>query len=515
LRAIDADGDVAINMSINEYSGSMYITSSDAAKAVTSSVSIMPGEDVALQSLSNGGDTLVRIATTGSEGRITLRSTGSKGLSRVEIGEDGIYFFDETRSDTTMILHANGSISGKGKLSMGKEHGSLADWANVLGYANEAAGDSAVVSGGFDNSADGRASAVGGGSGNKALGIYSVIKGGTDNMANATASSVGGGVSDTASGYLSTVAGGGVNVASAEGSTVSGGIYNTATDNYATVGGGNSNSATGYSSTVPGGEGVAANGRFSLASGRRARAYHTGCFVWADSTNDNFTSSGPNQFLVRASGGVGINTDSPSVVLHIDGGNDVSVGSGGYIMAGETTGRNVTLDDNEIMARDNGGAGVLHINSGSGNVDICVGGGMVGVGTTSPSEKLTVSGNICYTGTIGACSDVRYKRDVGEIRSALETVMQLRGVTYNWKQDEYPDHEFDDQTHLGFIAQEVKELLPSLVMTDNSGYMSVDYSRLTPLLVEAMKDLKSENDELRSELNEIKALLKQPVDNQQ
>jgi hypothetical protein len=100
------------------------------------------------------------------------------------------------------------------------------------------------------------------------------------------------------------------------------------------------------------------------------------------------------------------------------------------------------------------------------------------------------------------------------LQDALETILRLRGVSYTWKTDEYPDKEFDDKTHLGFVAQELQSQVPEVVTVDDNGMMAVNYGRLTPLLVEAMKDLKSENDELRSELNEIKALLKQLVDNQ-
>ena len=80
--------------------------------------------------------------------------------------------------------------------------------------------------------------------------------------------------------------------------------------------------------------------------------------------------------------------------------------------------------------------------------------------------------------------------------------MRLRGVTYNWRQGEYPDRKFDDQTHFGFVAQEMRHLLPSVVMTDNDGYMSVDYSRITPVLVEAIKDQ-------QTQINELTALVKQ------
>jgi len=130
----------------------------------------------------------------------------------------------------------------------------------------------------------------------------------------------------------------------------------------------------------------------------------------------------------------------------------------------------------------------------------------VGIGVSTPSQALHVSGNICYTGSTGACSDGRYKKDVRTIDNPLETLQKVRGVRYAWKQTEYPGMNFDDQQHLGFIAQELKDLLPGVVLADSQGYMSVDYSRLTPLLVEAVKQLKAENDALRIRTDRIAGL---------
>jgi hypothetical protein len=60
-------------------------------------------------------------------------------------------------------------------------------------------------------------------------------------------------------------------------------------------------------------------GDYSLAAGNRAKANHNGTFVWADSTATDFASSGPNQFLIRASGGVGIGKTNPQTALDVQG----------------------------------------------------------------------------------------------------------------------------------------------------------------------------------------------------
>jgi hypothetical protein len=384
------------------------------------------------------------------------------------------------------------------------------------GCYNSASSTGATVGGGGANASSGLYATIGGGYGNTGGGLYATIGGGSENTASGMAATVSGGSDNTASGDQASVGGGYYNTAQGQYATVSGGKRSIAGGLYATISGGDWNTASGSYSTVPGGYANTAGGTSSFAAGWRAMANHVGTFVWADSANSSFASTDTNQFLIRASGGVGINTNSPGVPLNVDGGTDASLASGGFVAIGAMTSRNLTLDDNEILVRNNGEPATLYVNRYSGNVLICANtSAKVGIGTTDPDEKLHVSGNICYTGTIGACSDERYKKNVATIQGALATLVKLRGVTYNWKQDEYPDQSFDDRTHVGFIAQELKELVPEIVMVSDEGYMSVDYGRLTPLLVEALKQLKGENDELKARLAKVEANLQQLIDNGQ
>lgn len=131
--------------------------------------------------------------------------------------------------------------------------------------------------------------------------------------------------------------------------------------------------------------------------------------------------------------------------------------------------------------------------------------GRVGMGTTSPSQKLTVAGNICATGSIGTCSDVRYKKDISPLSSALKNVLSLQGVSYHWKTDEFPGKEFPKDRQIGLIAQEVERIYPEVVQTGSDGYKSVDYGRLTPILIEAIKEQQQEIDELKSLVKSLAA----------
>ena len=97
------------------------------------------------------------------------------------------------------------------------------------------------------------------------------------------------------------------------------GENNEASGQFSTVGGGSHNVASGDYATIPGGFNNEASNSYSLASGCRAKANHDGTFVWADQSVTDFASTGENQFLVRASGGVGIGTNEPQANLHIGG----------------------------------------------------------------------------------------------------------------------------------------------------------------------------------------------------
>lgn len=143
--------------------------------------------------------------------------------------------------------------------------------------------------------------------------------------------------------------------------------------------------------------------------------------------------------------------------------------------------------------------------------------GDVGIGTATPSAKLHVVGNICATGTIGACSDIRYKTNLTPVTNGLSAVLALHPIYYHWKK-EFSDKGFTTERQIGFSAQEIESHFPEMVQTDSRGYKAVDYSRLTAVLVEAVQEqqkqidgLKAENEELKrlkEEVAEIKALLK-------
>ncbi|MGB3536363.1 MAG: tail fiber domain-containing protein [Microcoleaceae cyanobacterium] len=135
--------------------------------------------------------------------------------------------------------------------------------------------------------------------------------------------------------------------------------------------------------------------------------------------------------------------------------------------------------------------------------------GNVGIGTTSPTQKLHVAGSICYTGSIGACSDLRYKTDIEPLENSLNKVLSMQGMRYQWNQAAFPNHGFGEEPQIGFGGQEVEAICPEVVTTDAEGYKYVDYSRLTPVLVEAIKDQQQLIEQHKSALGEALAKIAQ------
>ena len=124
------------------------------------------------------------------------------------------------------------------------------------------------------------------------------------------------------------------------------------------------------------------------------------------------------------------------------------------------------------------------------------------------SYMLYVNGS-AYATVNWASSDKRFKKDVTGIDNALDKISSIDGVKYSWRQDEFPDKGFSEGQHYGVIAQDLEKVIPEAVSTDSEGYKAVSYNDLVPILIEAIKELKSENESLKNRLENIEFRLKQ------
>ena len=133
--------------------------------------------------------------------------------------------------------------------------------------------------------------------------------------------------------------------------------------------------------------------------------------------------------------------------------------------------------------------------------------GNVGIGTSTPGYTLQVNGSAWVTSGQWTGSDVRWKKEVAPLECSLEKVSKLQGVSYRWRADEFPEHHFSEDKQIGLIAQETEKVIPEVVTTDIDGYKGISYEKLCPLLIEAVKELKADNDRALRELRAENARL--------
>jgi len=184
--------------------------------------------------------------------------------------------------------------------------------------------------------------------------------------------------------------------------------------------------------------------------------------------------------MIEQGGNVGIGTDSPSYKLTVSSGTaDI-----GILTASSDSGSYVGFLDNATSTIPKIGA--------VGNKLILDASQYVGIKRTDPSYALDVSGTIRATGNVIAYSDARVKENVETIPNALDKVKAMRGVNYNKIGEE--------KREIGVIAQEVLEVLPEVVHQDEQGMYSVAYGNIVGVLVEAIKELTKEVEDLKKQL---------------
>ena len=104
-------------------------------------------------------------------------------------------------------------------------------------------------------------------------------------------------------------------------------------------------------------------------------------------------------------------------------------------------------------------------------------------------------------------SDQRWKKDIKTLDNSLSKIAALRGVSYQWRQDEFPDKNFSKGAQIGVIAQEIEQIFPELVSEDDQGYKSVSYASLVAPLIEAVKALKQQNESQQAAIDDLAARL--------
>jgi len=370
-----------------------------------------------------------------------------------------------------------------------------ADPTYTTGGSNRVDDHYGTVGGGFDNQA-------GSSSASATDAVFATVGGGLLNSANGSGSTVSGGDGNTASGIDSTVSGGDGNTASGVESAVSGGAGNIASGGNSSVSGGADNIASGSTSTVSAGAGNCAGGDNSWVGGRFAKTRvgngvgdgtcapssadsdgDEGSFVWADrSVITDFVSTGPNQFMVRAAGGVGINSAplTPNIELTIqslDGIPTVALRS----LSGKFT---------QIGTSDLVGTTLISTNPNAGENRLQVSGGLSGAATLSNGGAWTNASSRTYKENFTAVNGL----------DVLSRLVALPIMTWDYIGS-------SEGLHMGPVAEDFKASFG--LAGDGKSISTVDADGIALAAIQGLNaKLESENAALRARLDAVEARLK-------
>ncbi|MBN2633573.1 MAG: tail fiber domain-containing protein [Bacteroidales bacterium] len=146
--------------------------------------------------------------------------------------------------------------------------------------------------------------------------------------------------------------------------------------------------------------------------------------------------------------------------------------------------------------------------------------GVYGIASGGVAYAGYFAGNVYVTGTLTQNSDKSLKKNISPLAGSLDKIMKLNGVSYEWKAEQELEQimltkgstrktgdprnfNFPEGKQIGVIAQEVEMVIPELVMTDPEGLKSVDYVKMVPLLIEAIKEQQKQIDELKAIVEQL------------
>ena len=196
----------------------------------------------------------------------------------------------------------------------------------------------------------------------------------------------------------------------------------------------------------------------------------------------------PERMRIAQTGNVGIGTTDPKRTLDVNG--EVWMRS------------NVRMTQSEP---NNVATGIrLYVDNGP---SVLVGNVAIGQTTVDGNYSLYVNGNAYASSGFISGSDQRWKKDIKTLDDSLSKIAALRGVSYQWRQSEFPDKNFSEGEQIGIVAQEIEKVFPELVSENSKGYKSVSYTGLVAPLIEAVKSLKQQNESQQATIDDLTARL--------
>ena len=245
--------------------------------------------------------------------------------------------------------------------------------------------------------------------------------------------------------------------------------------------------------------------------------------IYHDGSNSYIDDSGTGRLNIRGNTGVSLRNYSDSeqfincytngaVELFHDNSKKLETTSSGVTISGSaqltsndglyirssTNGTGAKIKFSSNSSGNYGQQGTIEYLHGDGDVTTTGGNSNDGwvVSGTEPRTVFKVEGDIEATSNVYASSDISLKDNIVTYENALDKVLALRGV-------EYDRNDLDGVHEVGLIAQEVEEIIPELVGESKDGLKNIAYGKLTAVLIEAVKELKKENDALSARIKSL------------
>ncbi len=240
-------------------------------------------------------------------------------------------------------------------------------------------------------------------------------------------------------------------------------------------------------------------------------------------------NDGSNNTAIGRAAGYGANTYAYNNATYI----------GAYSGLKQTSGSNNTFIGYSAGRSSTTGAGNIFLGYQAGYYETTVSNRLfiANSSTSTPliygefdNQLVRINGDLQYTGTLSQSSDIRLKTNLTPITGALNKIQSLNGYYFNWNKNAISELKYNNKRlQIGLIAQDIEKVLPELVIDNANGYKSVDYTKISAVLIEAIKEqqkqieeLKEKNnnlskqvseiDLLKAEMNELKAMVKEISD---
>lgn len=221
-----------------------------------------------------------------------------------------------------------------------------------------------------------------------------------------------------------------------------------------------------------------------------------------EDSDDKLTLYAGNRTAIMG-GNVGIGTTSPAARLEVNSGGGVRASlklehsGSNFIVRPFGAGSARTVIENT--------AGAIYINSPTSILNASYSNTALTVGTNGLDWAIVTEGDLdvhgdAYSNAGYLVSDARFKQNIETVPNALSQLLALRGVTYEMNRTAFPKRNFAQGKQMGFLAQEVEQVLPQLVKTKD-GYKAVNYQGIIPITVEAIKTLNARSVMQQNQIN--------------